>query len=746
MKRIFNTLLISAASVLMLSCNMEESMQVPMNEAIVIDISSGVTKAAVKEDTETESFLNNIDVIIFEDKAGTPGAVMSYGRYTVNNASQLTLNAQRSDFEENVPYHVYLVANSNIDKADFAAVTSYDDFVGMKQTDELLHLTGLTGITAAEAPKYFLMDAKATDSSSGTSVILNNGNPADNTILSATLRRAAAKVAINITAGEDVIFASFSQTADGNLVSEGGLYYIQNLPYQAFLLAEARPDDMIDATVVNVRNTEWGYDGHFIWNPSKDNKKASLVTYVYPNNWTSDIINRETCAIVNLPLIYTPEGGDPVEHHNSWYKIHMTGEKLFRRNNYYEVNVVINRPGATSETTPEKIDDAHFVVKAWTEHTINVGGDDKPSYLQLNTDHVDMYNINTDATSLEFASSSPIASIVLEKAYYVNYLGQEVDVKTKNSRVYNAIKATAEANVLNGNITIFSPFIAGDGFSEDSHSNAIRYMTFTVTNQDGKKQTFTVNQYPTLYITHEMGHYSYRSDFKGTNINGVGTENISGASWTGNGWSYSSTASSSVFFGSKVALGSEGNYTINYAYWGTQGGSSGWPGWGGGNGNNNSGNGELRLITSQFNGLYNPRMYHIHVMATSAQYTVARPRMEGNYTDSSAENARLVSPSFMAASQLGATQQLSGGIEQAKAHCEQYIEVTADGVEYSDWRLPTAAEIDIIIAHQEVSDAMATILTEGAYYCAYNPDDNTYTRKTGKSSSTTPVRCVRDAY
>jgi hypothetical protein len=186
-------------------------------------------------------------------------------------------------------------------------------------------------------------------------------------------------------------------------------------------------------------------------------------------------------------------------------------------------------------------------------------------------------------------------------------------------------------------------------------------------------------------------------------------------------------ASSSVFFGSKVALGREGNYTINYAYFRNSSSST--------------------VSTSQFYGLNNPRMYHIHVTATSDRYIVARPRLDKDgYTESSAENAMLVSPSFMTASQLGATQQLTGGVDQAKAHCEQYIEVTEDGVEYDDWRLPTAEEIQIIIDHQEVSDAMATILTEGAYYCAFNPATGGYTKTTGKHTSTTPVRCVRDAY
>lgn len=690
-----------------------------MNEAIVLDISSSATKADFKEDNATESFVHHIDVLIFTDVDGISGVVKHYDRYVVNNASQLTLDVKRSSFEVGASYHVYLVANSNLSEADFAAVENYDDFVGMKQTDENLHLSGLTNVS--NAPKYFLMDAKVTE-------ILNNGNVADNTVLYATLRRASAKVVINIKAGEDVRFADFDEAIDGTLISDGGLYYIRNLPYQAFLLAEARADETIDADVIALKNTPKSEDGHFKWNPETDNQNVSLMTYVYPNSWTSDIINRETCAVVNLPLIYTPDGGESVEHHNSWYKIHMTGEKVFRRNNYYEVNVVINRPGATSETVPIDIEDVHYNVEPWTPHSVNVGGDDKPSYLQLNQKHVDMYNINTDDSTLEFASSSPISSIVLDEAYYINYLGQKVNVSDKNRSVYNAIKATAKADVLNGKITIYSPFIEGDGF-EESHGNAIRYMTFTVTNQDGKSQTFTVNQYPTLYITHEMGKYSYRSDFGGTNYYTKGDPNRAGASWTGSGWSYSDRASSSVFFGSKVALGTEGNYTINYAYWG----------------NNSS-----RVSTSVFGGLNNPRMYHIHVTATSSEYTVARPRLDAEgYTESTAENTKLVSPSFMAASQLGATQRLTGEVEQAKAHCEQYIEVTADGTVYDDWRLPTAAELDIIIKHQETSDAMATILTEGAYYCAYNTDRNgkvIYTKETGKNTSTTPVRCVRDAY
>ena len=116
----------------------------------------------------------------------------------------------------------------------------------------------------------------------------------------------------------------------------------------------------------------------------------------------------------------------------------------------------------------------------------------------------------------------------------------------------------------------------------------------------------------------------------------------------------------------------------------------------------------------------------------------------------------------MIASQLGATnipssgggfgmtsniRELPGGIEQAKRHCEQYVEVSDGGVVYDDWRLPTAAEIDIIISHQDSSDAMAVVLSGSRYYCAYNIENGQpiHTKASGKSSGSCHVRCIRDA-
>ena len=693
MKRIINTITISILAVLSFSCQVKEGVTMLMNENIVLNLSSGLTKA---DHSSTEAFVNHIDIFIFESVSGVPATGKHYGRYVVNNASSLTLEAKRSDFDQAKRYFVYLVANTTVEEAELAAYTEYNTLLNRIQEDKNLHLSGLN---LTSAPKYFLMDAVAKDANGSSPVQINNGDPSADTVLSAQLKRAAAKVVVNIQAGSRVEFMPYT-IAEG---SEGGLYYIRNLPYQTYLLAEAKEAEDITA---EVRNTSKSDSEYFIWSPETDKKNVSLTTYVYPHSWSnSSILEEETCVVMNLPLNYTDEQGNVHVYHNSWYKIPMTDDKMFERNNYYEVNINLNRPGAIAESTPVDVDDVHYTVADWVPVVVNVGGEIRPNYLQLNTNHVDIYNQNFDDSSLSFASSTPIPAngITLLEAYYYNYLDQRVNLQTNDTyKIYSQIKATAQQNVLNGNITINSPFYSS---TQEYHSNAIRYLKFRVQNSSGQTAEFTVAQYPTLYITNEHGLYSYRSDFGGTNYNdGVGTSNRSAANWNNNGtWSYSATADNNYFFGSKVAKTSGSSYTINYAYYATDR------------------NGRVTLNTSAISGLNNPRMYHVHVTATSFQYTVAIPRLDAQgYTESSAENTQLVSPSFMIASQLGATQSPDGGVAQAKSHCEQYIEVTADGSVYDDWRLPTAAEIDIIINHQDVSDAMAVVLSGPEYEQVHN--------------------------
>ena len=708
MKRILNTLLISAVSVLAFSCQEMPDVDVTANESIVLDISSGLTKAA---DTDVESFVSHLDVIIFDVDETIPGNKVYSGRYNVNNASSVTLNAKRSSFPAGSRYYVFLIANSTLPEADFAAVTTYNDLVDKKQEDYNLHLTGLT---VEGASKYFLMDALAEDTDGASPVVLNNGVISDNTVLSALLTRAAAKVVVNIKASEKVEFKNF--TVDEG--SEGGLYYMRNMPYDAYLLAEARKDE--DIRTAKVRNTAKTNNAYFTWNPSADSRNVSLTTYVYPNNWADNsILERETSIVVNLPMTFTSDGVS-TDYHNSWYKIPMTDEKMFRRNNYYEVNIDLNRPGAATETVPEELKDIYYSVTEWAVQDIFVGGDDRPKYLSVNKKSMEMHNIAVDATTLEFASSSPVA-ITVKDIYYYNKFGQKTPVSPD-------ITGTTDGGIA-GNITVNSPVPT---------NNAIRYFTLVVTNQEGITREVTVAQYPLEYITNQQGWYSYRSDFytgtyAPTTYEYRGSRRVA-ADWDYDSWNYSTSVQNNYFFGSKVAsMRNDGTSRLYYYSWSQYGSTV----------NTNAGN---------LTALDNARMYHVQITASSGKYTIGIPKQDANgFTYDGEDNAKLVSPSFMIASQLGATQPPTS-VEQAERHCREYVEVhdpdndpdTDNAIHYDNWRLPTEAEIQIIIDFQYVENAAMDEVLSGPYY--WSATGQVRNPGSGDTDSQSAVRCIRDVY
>lgn len=804
MKRIIDTLIISSVLMLAFSCQEREMLEVDMNESIVLNLSSGVTKT---EDTPIESFVKHIDVFIFKAVPQGTGYVcgekIHYGRYGVNNSGSVTLNARRSSFSVDDRFYVYLVANSTMSESELNAVETLNELQNKKQRDEYIHLTGLD---MTNAPAYFLMDAVATDGTGGSPVQFYNGIPSDDTVIEAVLKRAAAKVEISIEAGESVTFHSFT----GDMESDGGLYYIRNLPVETYLLSGEDAKNIDAEKITTMR----GGSGYFSWQPEEDPKKVSLIVYVYPHSWINgSLLDDETCVIMNLPLIYGKDGENQVEHKNSWYKIHMTDDQMFERNTYYKADIILNAPGATSDSNPQELKDICYSVETWTDVEVEVGGEDRPKYLQLNTDLVEMHNTEEDSNTLEFSSSSVITSITLvsESAagldsytgtastgyigYYVDKFGQPKQI---SNSVRNNIEADWNGTLLYGAVTISSPMPEND---------TPRYMTFEVTNADGMKVYFTVVQYPVIYITNIEGYYSYRDDFKASNGTVVHYENRtspyvtyaywgttrlyrkSGTQWTavdqeagaavsGNGSNYYVDG---IQLSSTGYNDNRGDYYREY----TEGGTTyrryyedlgsvydsdvrtadyttG----------NNAGKARLRTYFNRNGGWDfsdskdpgNQRMYHVHVTATSSEYTIARPKIidaEGNVTkdvengqtDDSADNSLLVSPSFMIASQLGVTASVSSANEnnyqRALNQCKNYVETYKDEngrtVHLRDWRLPTKAEIDIIADLQEKTDGAVDIVLAGRYYFCASPTRYTAGASDYESSGYF-IRCIRDVY
>lgn len=665
------------------------------DDAIVLDVSSASLPLTRADATGVEVAIEHIDVLIFK---GTDQSKVLHERVEdlPDGTGTFSLTAKRSDFGSGDEYWVYLVANSSHTVKEFEALADLNALKAMTQSDRYLHLTGITNISGVQIPQSFLMDGVAypasetTEPVSAAPVVLNNGVASDNTELKVVLRRAAAKIVVHIKKGGKVSF-----------IESGSAYYMRNMPYSTSVVAG------VDAEA-DLRTTTETTTSYFKWT----DEEITVTAYAYAHAWSDDsAFEKDVRLVVNVPLHY----GDK-DYPASYYQIPVSRDKVLERNTFYEVTVTVNALGAVDPSTPPTLTDIKYDVQPWEETVVNVGGEDnRPIYLTVNEEEVEMHNITDDNTTLRFASSSDV-NVKVTRVYYIDKFGQEKDEST-------SVVTVTPDDGLTGNIDIHSPLPT---------NNTIRYIELEVTNTDGATpRKVIIRQYPLEYITNILGWYSYRSDFGGTTYENRGTNRYVSTTWFG-GWQYSTSVPSwryAPFFTSKVASSTEssGKSNLDYYYYSR----------------NSSRPSTSSYRTARDGG--NARMYHVRITASSGTYTIGRPRITNGVTDPGADNAELVSPSFMIASQLGAVQPTEYK-DVAASHCEQYVEVYKDEngntVHLDDWRLPTKAELNIIMKFQYSSDAMDEVLA-GAWY--WSASESVY-NKDGEDGSADDayIRCIRD--
>lgn len=755
MKQILYSIMMCCLMVTFLTACSHETDPFPQGEgtngnSITLKLSTGIQFQTRAVAAGAEVAVSHLDVFIFDANE----TMQHYERVSncTDQRGTVTLAVSKDAFTANTGYYVYLLANSTHVTGDFESLTNLNALKTMTQEDERIHITGLSNI--AVAPKTFLMDGIAysgdQEPQAAATVVLNNDDPSTDTELKVMLRRAAAKIIIHVNKGDAVIFDKEQENATPD-------YYLRNIPYSTSLLAGVDGEAKLRTSLrSNTSYYEWNEDG-----------TITLTAYTYAHKWeNASAFEKEVRLIVNIPLKYTKDGQETA-YPISYYQIPVCKDKILERNTCYEVTVTVNAPGGTNPSAPVELSNISYSVTPWNEKEVGIGGDDEhPIYLYVNEEEMEMHNIADDNTTLEFASSSAVSATVT-RVYYIDKFGQEqvlekipntdneYGIKTGNWRPTwtnrCTIKITPDEGI-NGKLDVYSTL---------PENNTIRYIDFDVTNADGITRKVTVAQYPLTYITNIEGYYSYRDDFVSTasdGTSGVTTwellagkqinkgsqymnalvpydENdawICGCSWDSDRktWSYGKTTIG--FFGSKVVkeyYASTGLSDIEYARWTESR-----------RGYNN--NRRYTYDTSTANvSLNNHRMYHVVITASSGEYTLGVPRITDGKTDPGSDNAQLVSPSFMLASQLGAVMAIQD-LEGAAEHCERYVEVAKDGTVYDDWRLPTQAEIMIIYKYQNDSDAMDEVLAGNRYWSASG-----LVAKPGVNSpSDRAIRCIRDAY
>lgn len=698
--------------------------------SIILNLASGklpLTRANV-EANGAEIAVSHLDVLIFNQD----GTKVWHERVDgiKDGKDKITLSAQRSTFDENESYWVYLIANSTADVSIFEdenfTLTSLN---ALKQEDKDIHMTGLASATGV--PQTFLMDGVAypkgeQEPATVKMVVLNSGDKTNDTELQTVLRRAAAKIVVNIKSGEHVQFDNGPQTYHAG-------YYLRNMPYSTSVIKPA----MMDKDDAELMTPELNNGGYFKWTPSV----ITVTAYAYAHVWdNASTLEKEVRLIVNIPMNYRPDNAAEWKFlDNSYYQIPVSTKKELNRNTCYEVNVTVDAPGGSNPSKPVLLKDISYSVRDWDEELINVGGDtDRPAYLTLNEYEMEMHNMADDNTTLEFASSSEVTATI-DRVYYIDKFGQEKELTQitngsadewgentgsdyrPNWKNRCIIKITPDENIT-GKIQVHGD-VPGN--------NAVRYIIFTVENEEGIKREVKVAQYPLEYITNIQGWYSYRSDFGGTtweNYRDPSQKRVSAYNYDSRNdtWSYSATRyGNDYIFTSKVAeeieTGSNrGKSSISYYYYNR---------W------------QTSLSTNEIWNAGNARMYHVQITASSGDYTLGQPRITNGKTDPGEDNAELVSPSFMIASQLGAVflsvmrkwQQVTVENMWKWLRMEQF---------YDDWRLPTRAELEIIMEFQyKENAAMDEVLAGPSYWSA---SGLVYNNKGSGTAKT--IRCIRDAY
>lgn len=145
---------------------------------------------------------------------------------------------------------------------------------------------------------------------------------------------------------------------------------------------------------------------------------------------------------------------------------------------------------------------------------------------------------------------------------------------------------------------------------------------------------------------------------------------------------------------------------------------------------------------SSFANLSNNQMYVVQVTASSTQFVLGKPTLDGNYQSQD----HVASPAFMIASQLGATMTFNNGADAA-THCGTYMEVGMDGTRYVNWRLPTKEEINVIIQYQDDNKVSGTTMVKvlgGAWYWTLDGSSANVPSGSGGTQNGAYTRCIRD--
>lgn len=745
-----------------------ESVNTPQEEGLCFSLyADGDMKPAgtrsPEEDPLNENLISSVDIFMFKQD-GTLNA----GGYVHAKSEDVVYLYKGSEWlnnfsEQDAPYTVYALANYKGD-ATLSGVQSLDDLKAVVAEDvDVVKWEGMDGYNG----KTFLMDGNKSVAYTDLQSAQSDGEPY---IVQMPLTRAAVKIELTL---------NFSDEWAQKFMATGLKAQLSNYASITPALSDGNPLDGDQRGLSNYPGLQGDEMENFSVAPVFDKgqafKGSKIRFYTYINRW-DDFINNETMLLIDLPGLYDENGRPASEDaelldHN-FYKVPIISNvepQIFQRNTFYQITAEVNMKGTATVDVPVVLTNVQFQTAPWTENNVD-GGDAYADYLMLNQYYVDIRNV--DSYDVEFYSSSPIASVEIvgfenqngaqaegidfaypgegteiPGVYFVNKYNQRRDVTSDN-----LVTVDWDKNVVNGKIHLDSP-------NPDNVTK--RYITLKVTNTDGLSKYVVVEQYPLEYIQPIPGYFSYRDDFL-TGLYGqtdpctFESVFITPGNYMNHKWFYIGYPESGTkfYFNSKVYLDAE-KKLVRYEFESEQ--------------VDNGYKWTAIPDTDDDNLKNNNMMYFVTITQTANQYKIAHPLKElillNNITPnkidyvavSSEENDKLISPSFMLASQLGminvviGTEWISDYWKNAREHCAYYVETYRNSkgktVVLDDWRLPTSAEIAIINEYQKKTPDVMDVVLTGDYYsvCWNMANESGITLVDGTElNESFGIRCVRD--
>ena len=771
-----------AVLVALASCTRDEwteSVNIPQEEGLCFslyadgDMKSAGTRSS-EEDPLNENLISSVDIFMFKQD-GTLNA----GGYVHAISEDVVYLYKGSEWlnnfsEQDAPYTVYALANYKGD-ATLSGVQSLDDLKAVVAEDvDVVKWEGM-GTNPAYEGKTFLMDGKKTVTYADLQSDQSDGKPC---IVDMPLTRAAVKIELTL---------NFSDEWAQKFMATDLKAQLSNYASITPALSDGNPLDGDQRGLSNYPGLQGDEMENFSADPifskgdNGDYNGSKIRFYTYINRW-DDFIDNETMLLIDLPGRYDKKGSDPASEdaelldHN-FYKVPIISNaepQIFQRNTFYQITAEVNMKGTATVDEPVELTNVQFQTVDWKVNDVD-GGDVDADYLMLNKYYVDIRNV--DSYDVEFYSSSPIEKVEIvgfenqneaqvadidfdypgegteiPGVYFVNKYNQRRDVTQDN-----LVTVDWDKDVVNGKIHL-------DSSNPDNVTK--RYITLKVTNTDGLSKYVVVEQYPLEYIQPIPGYYSYRSDFisQMTVINTI-TCHYESEFYTSadrlppniNFYTFrQDKGAESMEFQSKVV---EDEKIMKYGFKSEEG-TDDWEGyfiW--------KAVSDENSFSDEFN---NNMMYSVAITQTDDRYKIAYPLRTtkfniyciGHLYDtaiSSEENNQLISPNFTLASHLGyvtSTNKDENFWEFAELHCGEYVETYQDEegntVVYDNWRLPTSAEIEVILRYQndpKAQEVMDEVLTEDYYYVCWEGamgGKGVAQNPNGNGNGLKAIRCVRD--